>query len=219
MWEAVKQHGGSIWSHPSLVQDRAQAIAGAGNVPTAAQTRQAEEAVENEMKAMFMLAGANKTRHEDLRTHLQNSYTVGRNEYPSNTTELLSMMNNWKANRSAQGHHNYAQARASAEEDGLNFAQQGEEGSGAEKSGSRKSGVSMIQSKKSMPKSILRRGGDCSQVKQKEETDKRCIHCGGPHGLETCPEITTEQLGELLIQLGGPRSGQMIFQDDEGKGQ
>ena len=56
-------------------------------------------------------------------------------------------------------------------------------------------------------------------MKQKEEADKRCIHCGGPHGLETCPEITTEQLGELLIQLGGPRSGQMIFQDDEGKGQ
>jgi hypothetical protein len=37
MWEAVKQHGGSIWSHPSLIQDRAQDLAGAGNVPTADQ--------------------------------------------------------------------------------------------------------------------------------------------------------------------------------------
>ena len=44
------------------------------------------------MKAMFMLAGANTARHQDLRTHLENSYTIGRNEYPANTTELLSMM-------------------------------------------------------------------------------------------------------------------------------
>ena len=151
MWEAIKQHGGSLWSHPSLIQERSETIAGAGNVPTAGQVRQAEQAVESEMKAMFMLAGANRVKHEDLRTHLQNSYTVGRNEYPSNTTELLSMMNNWKATRSGQAHHNYAQVRA-ADDDGLNFVQEGDD----EKPDSTKKGVNMMQSQTRAPKSILR---------------------------------------------------------------
>ena len=101
MWEAVKQHRGSLWRHPSLVQDCTESIARAGNVPMVAQVRQVEQAVENEMKAMFVLAGVNKAKHDDLRTHLQNLYTVGSNEYPSSTMELLSMMNNWKANRSS----------------------------------------------------------------------------------------------------------------------
>ena len=77
----------------------------------------------------------------------------------------------------------------------------------------------MIQSKKFVPKSILKRGANYLQVKQQEEACKRCVHCGEPQGLEACPEITTKQLGELLMQHGGPRSGQMIFQDDEEKGQ
>lgn len=70
MWEAVKQRRGSIWSHPLLVQDHADSTAGAGNVPMVAQVRKVEQAVKNEMKAMFMLAGANKTKHDDLRMHL-----------------------------------------------------------------------------------------------------------------------------------------------------
>lgn len=47
------------------------------------------------MKAMLMLAGANKARQDDLRMHLQNSYTAGHNEYQENKTELLTMMNKW----------------------------------------------------------------------------------------------------------------------------
>ena len=53
---------------------------------------------------------------------------------------------------------------------------------------------------------------------KEEAKPKPCVHCGGPHRLEDCPEITEEQLGELLVQLGGTRSGQMIFQDDKVKG-
>lgn len=62
----------------------------------------AEQAVESEMKAMFMLAGANKARHDDLRTQFQNSFTVGRNEYQTSKTELLSMMNNWMPKRASE---------------------------------------------------------------------------------------------------------------------
>lgn len=104
----------------------------------------AEQAVESEMKAMFMLARVNKDKHQDLRIHLQNSYTVRRNEHPSNTTELLSMMNNWKT-KNTGNHYNYAQVK-SAEDDGLTFMQEGY-GEEPERDGDCK-GVSMVQSRK-----------------------------------------------------------------------
>jgi hypothetical protein len=66
LWEAIKQHSGSHWTHPLLIQDRAQQIAGTGNMPNPLQFQQAESAIESEMKTMFMLARANKARHEDL---------------------------------------------------------------------------------------------------------------------------------------------------------
>ncbi len=92
MCEAVKLHGGSFWSHPLLIHDRAQETARAGNVQMAGQIQQAEETVESEMKVMFMLVGANSAKHEGLRMRLQNSYTMGCNEYPANTTKLLPMI-------------------------------------------------------------------------------------------------------------------------------
>ena len=56
MWEVVKQHVDSLWSYQSLIDSRAQDLAGAGNVPTPTQVIQAEKAAEAEMKAIFMLA-------------------------------------------------------------------------------------------------------------------------------------------------------------------
>lgn len=60
MYEAIKQHYGSIWSHPALIQERSQDLAGTGNVLNATLHRQAEEAIESKMRAMFMLDGTNK---------------------------------------------------------------------------------------------------------------------------------------------------------------
>ncbi|KAL7484711.1 hypothetical protein ACHAW6_010338 [Cyclotella cf. meneghiniana] len=121
------------------------------------------------------------------------------------------MMNNWKATRSGQAHHNYAQVRA-ADDDGLNFVQEGDD----EKPDSTKKGVNMMQSQTRPKKSILRTNPNDHQRESMD--DKRCVHCGGSHGLEKCPDISDEQLTELLEQLGGSRSGQMIFQDDNIKG-
>ena len=45
----------------------------------------------------------------------------------------------------------------------------------------------------------------------------KCVHCGGGHGLEVCPEISDDQLNELLVHLSGAQQGQMIFQDDDSK--
>lgn len=224
MWEAVKQHGGSLWSHPLLIQDRAQEIAGAVNIPTAAQLQQAEQAVENKMKTMFILTMANKAKHDDLRTHLQNSYMVGCDEYPMNTPELLSVMNNWKPKEAAQGHYSYMQIRAS-EDDGLNFAQEGDSGVQVNKAEGEKKGISMIQSRKGRPKSMMKASfyrdptGESPKPASEDNIQQSpCIHCAGPHGLKACTDITNEQLGKLLVQLGGSSKGQMIFQDDKARG-
>lgn len=85
MWEAMKQHRESLWSHPSLIRDQVQELADARNVPITNHHWQAEEAVESEMKAMFMLARENKARHQNLCNNLKSPFTVGSNKYPSNT--------------------------------------------------------------------------------------------------------------------------------------
>ena len=207
MWEAVKQHGGSLWSHPSLIQNRAQEIAGRGNIATDAQTREAVTVVENEMKAMFMLAGGNKAQHESLRTALQNSYTVGRNKYPAYTTELLSMMNNWKAEPSGGRHSARFPATSYEDGDGLNFAQEGMPIGKTGESNSERTGVSMVQlsMKQRRGRSIAFRDETefSSPSKDALPCDKPCVHCRGAHRLEACPEITDAELGKLMIQLGG----------------
>ncbi len=43
------------------------------------------------------------------------------------------------------------------------------------------------------------------------------MHCKGIHSLQECSEIMDERLGELLVQLGGGKSGQTIFQDEDAK--
>lgn len=80
IWEAVKQHGSSLWSNPLLIKDRTAVIAEDRNIPIADQIQQAEEFLKTEIKAIFMLAGANKSQHDTWCTHLQDAFTVGRDE-------------------------------------------------------------------------------------------------------------------------------------------
>ena len=89
MWEALIQQGGSLTHHPGLVQDRAQGIVGHGNAVLQRHIDEPQSQVYEEMKAAFMLSGANLDRHRKLKRHLEDSFTMGRNEYPPNTTALL----------------------------------------------------------------------------------------------------------------------------------
>ena len=98
------------------------------------------------MKVMFMLAGTNRGRHKSLRTALKNSYTVSWNKYPAITTELLSMMNNWKPEPTNVKHNRFMAARQD-DRDELNFAQKAvPAGKPADDEGE-KTGVSMVQTK------------------------------------------------------------------------
>ncbi len=214
MWEALIQQGGNLTAHPGLTRDRAQEIAGAGNAVTQAHMDEAQAQLDEEMKAAFMLSGANSRRHKKLKRHLEDAFTMGRNEYPANTTALLSMMNSFRGideDRLVPRH-----AGASDEpDDGLNFMQQGNEHperkEGNEVS-STKGGVNMFMKAKAGNKAPPKQG-----TREREEKLAQCMHCGAAHDLADCPDITTEQLGEILIQLEGltEEQGNMMFQEGE----
>lgn len=110
-------------------------------------------------------------------------------------------MNNWKTKGDAQGHHNYAQVRAT-KDNGLKFAQEGNIGAQSKNAKADKQEIGMIQSKRGMHKGILKTISHGSHVKEEGVVQKLFIHGGVPHGLETCPDISDDQLFKLLIQLG-----------------
>ena len=43
-----------------------------------------------------MLSGAHNLRHKALKDHLENAFTLEDNKYPLNTTDILSVMNNFR---------------------------------------------------------------------------------------------------------------------------
>jgi hypothetical protein len=135
LWETHKQQGGNIAHHPGLIASVAERLADAANRPAADRphpddTAMAKAYVEERMKACFMLLGAQKSRHNDLKLYLENSFTMGRDEFPLNTTELLSLLNNFRPDESkpppANDRHNRDRDRnrpGLPPEEGVNFAQ------------------------------------------------------------------------------------------------
>jgi hypothetical protein len=240
LWEAHIQQGGNLGHQPGLIEAEAQLIAGAGAMPNANDIAQATTIVENKLKACFMLSGADNSRHKELKQACENTYTMGRDEFPSNTTDLLSKMNTYRALQPRMKAVRHDQAVA--DEDGLNFAQENKE----EES---EAGVQVLinsyyeesecfdeqegssrrrnRNRKKQSKPAESAGVPISATRNEESKQdgsgevKRliCVHCGSTmHNLDTCPEITVEQLGEILVQLddlaleGDEDQGAMIFQ-------
>jgi hypothetical protein len=116
-----------------------------------------------------------------------------------NTTELLSMMNNWKAEPSGSSHNTRFPATRDKDGDGLNSAQEGKPVRKTGESDSERTGVSMVQSsmKQERGRKIRFRDDSMFSPPSKDELphDKPCIHCGGEHGLEACPAVIDEELG------------------------
>eukprot|EP00804_Cyclotella_cryptica_P011280 CCRYP_007764-RB/>CCRYP_007764-RB protein AED:0.31 eAED:0.33 QI:0/0/0/1/1/1/2/0/430 len=159
------------------------------------------------MKAAFMLSRANSRRHKKLKRHLEDSFGMGRNEYPANTTALLSMMNNFRGGDEVRVVPRHA-VGSDELDDGLNFMQQGDENSekkeGAEPPSAR--GLNMFMKAKAT-----------DQPPADAVKPPQCMHCREAHDLADCPDITTDQLGEILIQLEEltAEQGNMMFQDGE----
>ena len=77
------------------------------------------------VKLAIMLNRADLSRHKHLKDHCEDSYTMGRGEYPANTIKLLAMMKNFWQQVTTRCVDKLRVCRRG--EDGLNFAQEKEE--------------------------------------------------------------------------------------------
>ena len=155
---------------------------------------------------------------------------MGRDEFPENTTQLLSKLNNWRpiGQRPAQQHR---QRRPNVpDEDGLNFAQGADEADAAgaqlfisSDNGCEDDDVAVAPPFQGERRNHRRKKKNRSRATGVSEppSDKGdeapgvsgdtehpppdggpCVHCGlSDHDLSTCPDITDEQLAEIYIQL------------------
>ena len=133
LWDALVQQGGDISHHPGLIATEALTIAAENgrNAPNADDTAEATDRISNKIKACFMLSGADDERHGDLKKSCENAFTMGRDEFPENTTQLLSKLNNWRpigGGQRPQQRNNPRPQPNVPDEDGLNFMQQEDDG-------------------------------------------------------------------------------------------
>ena len=235
LWNALEQQGGSLTHQPGLIRARAIEI-GAENGRnehelTIDDNDTAKAQVAEQIKANFMLSGAKNGKHQHLKNHLENKYAVKQEDgYPDNTVELVQLMNNFRVENTPR---NYMQRRTiPQDEDGINFAQGGEEEDEADDDST---GLGFLQSesdndsapykrhtyKYTKQETSTNRGTSKQYAKKiREEScpakvqaakDKHespevaaavsCLHCGGSHHLAECPDLTQDQLGQLLVQL------------------
>ena len=176
--------------------------------------------VAEQIKASFMLSGANNGMHQELKNHLENKYAVKQEDgYPDNTVELLQLMNNFRA--PSNNIRSVPRRMIPQDEDGINFAQEGEEGA-------ENDGVNMLQQGEGpaarhtyqYQKQELSHEGQRNSkkvtfnkpdpVKVQAKKDKQespgvatatCLHCGGNNHLAECPDLIQDQLGQILVQL------------------
>jgi len=132
LWDTVVQFGGDIANHPTLIANRAKEIAADNNrtlgIANQSDTKEATTDVENGLKACFMLGGANKEKHKDLKDYLENEYTMNQDDdkYPRTIQSLLDKMNNFRSAGKATKWTNKKQLQRD-NDDGLAFVQEGEE--------------------------------------------------------------------------------------------
>ena len=104
LWNAHIQQGKYIMYNPALIQTEATKIADSVGGLTADRPHHndiatTELAVQEHMKACFMLSGPDRERCTCLKDYSNDSYPMGHNEYPINTADLLLKMNNLPAGR------------------------------------------------------------------------------------------------------------------------
>ena len=228
----MTKQGGSITHHPGLVKERAEAIAsevGRIGQPNDDDTAQAKTEVANEIKACFMLSGANNGRQEELKNYLENHYAMGSDKYPRDTSAALTLLNTFRETKRHQPRY----VKREGDDEGGNFAQAAEkdddndgdnaptekgvqmlmDGSATKrkpKKGRKKAAAAAKSSYADAAKTVRFKTPAGSEgtggkpvTKPPEGTGKptKCIQYGGPHELASCPDITDEQLGEIYAQL------------------
>ena len=188
--------------------------------------------VANECKAAFMLNGANDDVHELLKDRLRNDFVIKKDDhYPTHTADVLTMMNEYSGSKGGKKSNNRRDRkrnpRGNDDEDGVNFAQERAENEN-EGEGDQQQGANFLQgrgqdggNRQSQPTGGGRRAQRQNQQrakpsdkakeaarKQKEmashvASPPKCLHCEGEHILANCPDLTDEQLGQILVQIIG----------------
>lgn len=233
LWSTFETQGGCIWRHLGLILigDRAVEIAEENGraqdangvfIPNDDDTAEAEPWVEERIKASMMLSAADNKRQGDLKKYLENRYAVDHSdEFPSNTTRLLSQMNNfhsgtghnipnirgWLARQGNQG------GGGGNNEDGVAFVQQGEAEETPQESQQEQQGVNMFQrhggmrpsskgTKKSYASAVSKgRGtGGQAQTKQPPPVDQAKIKA------KEAKQCNPQEKKEKCLHCGGTHS-------------
>lgn len=203
IWEIMEQFERNLTDHLQLIEKRAIELAAMDNPPRDGgevddnDRDMARVEIAGEIKAAFMLSGAQDRRYSGLKLQLENEYTLGEDRYPKDTKATLGLLNNYRD----LGQRRYQQVNDRVpqpkEEDRLQFVQEGE----TEKN----EGAVMAQQAQKKP------GG----TKTNSKGESNCFHCrSSGHWVTDCPELTEEDKGSLLIQADGAIISQVRLNED-----
>ena len=132
LWSTFEQQGGNMWKGSLVDAKAAEVAAEAGHPqPEADDIATAEALVEDEVKAALMLSAADNKRFSDsgLKNYLENRNAVNHSdEYPTDTTRLLSQMNNFRVDSAPGRQRTKPSDVDDGDSNGVNFAQEGKEG-------------------------------------------------------------------------------------------
>jgi len=96
---SVAVQGGDIANQPGLTEAEAEVVAdkrnrGPVDHPHPDDLSMAKR-ISEKVKAAIMLSGVDLNHHKRLKEHCEDSFIMGRDEFPNITTELLMMVNNF----------------------------------------------------------------------------------------------------------------------------
>ena len=143
----------------------------------------------------FMLGGANNDKFSPLKDHLENQYTMGVDQYPTNGESLLGMINNFRIG--AVGAAVGRCRQRDGDDDGLAFVQEGgEEADGAED----EDGVNVAQRGAAARRPVQKANIHAAHYPHKS---KKCYHCGKDgYIVSDCPGLDEDERGETNAQFG-----------------
>ena len=186
----VEQFGGSVSNHPGLVNQRALEIAVANgrnaNTINEGDVARAREMIDEEIKAAYMISGANNSKFKELKNSLENDYIKGQDNYPRDMEQALGMLNHFRPNY--YGNYRAPRDRDDREKDkdGIQCLQGNKEEEGET------DGAQMMQKKDTKAE---------KRVNSKGESN--CYNCGEDgHWASDCPQLDKDQRGGLFLMDG-----------------